>query len=403
MTPLHLEELYSLKILDTENEEVFQNIVNMAALICKTSDSAITLIDKNRQWTKAGTANAIKNIPVENSFCIHTIASRQNIYIVDQPETNELFSNNPLVKKHHLRFYAGVPIKSPAGTTIGSLCVFHLQHHQLSEEQVNALQLLGKQVDLLLEQRAAFQQAQEEVRELQSKEGINKLMLSMLAHEIKTPLSNIQQLLGLFQQGALSREELTHLVDDSQERVDLLICTVEKLMYLGTQLLHSSSRRMKFYNIEELVRETVALQAKDIEAKQNLVSISCYIDTDVYVDGIGLQLVLNNLLHNANKYTTSGNINIWIFKEKDTLLIKVADDGKGMDKKTVHTILNDSPIASSLGTKNEKGSGAGLFLTRQYLKHTGGDMFISSLPNMGTTVTLQITEVQFIQEMNKAV
>jgi two-component system, sensor histidine kinase and response regulator len=176
----------------------------------------------------------------------------------------------------------------------------------------------------------------------------------------------------------------------------MVLNTVEKLLGIGRKALYDVHQK-GFADLESVIMEVVDHQHQALEAKKNTVHITNLVNEPVFLDVQGLQLVLSNLLSNANKYSSGSTTNTWLLKEGEKLIIKVADEGRGMDKKTIGAILENMPLTSAIGTHNETGAGIALLLTREYLRTTGGEMYISSALNVGTTFTLVINDVQFVQ------
>jgi GAF domain-containing protein len=120
---LRLKELQSYNILDTEGERDFDQLVELATLICQSEISLVTLIDKDRQWFKARKGLSIHETPRQVSFCAHTIL-QDEVFVVHDAAEDERFWDNPLVTDApHIRFYAGAPIVSESGFNLGTVCV----------------------------------------------------------------------------------------------------------------------------------------------------------------------------------------------------------------------------------------------------------------------------------------
>lgn len=199
-----LATLYQYKILDTKAESSFDEIVRLAAYICQTPIALISLIDADRQWFKSKLGIEATETAREEAFCNHTILE-PDILIVNDALTDDRFSTNPLViSDPYIRFYAGVPLITPAGLTIGALCAIHTVPHQLSSQQVEGLQALGHQVITQLELRRSvieFKQAeiarqQEASRERLVAEIAQRIRQSLKLDEIlSTTVSEIWQFL----------------------------------------------------------------------------------------------------------------------------------------------------------------------------------------------------------------
>lgn len=133
-------------ILDTEPEPAFDDAVNLAAAICGTPISLITLLDGRRQWFKARAGMAACETPQEYAFCSHAIRGRE-IFIVKDALTDPRFRDNPLVTgEPFIRFYAGVPLVTAEGHALGTLCVIDTVPRELTAQQKTALTLLARQV-----------------------------------------------------------------------------------------------------------------------------------------------------------------------------------------------------------------------------------------------------------------
>jgi PAS domain S-box-containing protein len=136
----------SLNILDTEPESAFDEAVNLAAVICGTPISLITLLDGKRQWFKAKVGLAVSETPQEQAFCAHAIRGRE-LFVVNDALSDSRFQNNPLVTGDpHIRFYAGMPLQTPEGHALGTLCVIDTVPRELTGQQKTALAMLSRQV-----------------------------------------------------------------------------------------------------------------------------------------------------------------------------------------------------------------------------------------------------------------
>lgn len=141
-----LDALLGYNVMDTPPEEELDNITQLASYICQTPIAMISLIDENRQWFKSKIGLELEETSREFSFCHYTIMGDDLIEIPDAMES-KIFSQNPLVKGYpDMRFYAGMPLTTPQGHNLGTLCVIDLKPKKLTQEQKTALSILAKQV-----------------------------------------------------------------------------------------------------------------------------------------------------------------------------------------------------------------------------------------------------------------
>ncbi|MCX7596944.1 MAG: PAS domain-containing protein, partial [Fischerella sp.] len=166
-----LTALRHYQILDTEPEEAFDNLVQLAALICDTPIACINFIDENRQWLKAKVGWEITELPRDVGMC-PTCIQQGDILIVPDSCKDRIWATNPVVHApYYVRFYAGIPLFTPEGYAIATLCVMDRQPRQLNSQQLAALQKLGRQVMLQLQTRPA-QQYQSSYRALSTTETL---------------------------------------------------------------------------------------------------------------------------------------------------------------------------------------------------------------------------------------
>jgi two-component system cell cycle sensor histidine kinase/response regulator CckA len=151
-----LDALKQYNIMDTPSEGGFDDITWLAADICRTPISVVTLIDERRQWFKSCRGLDIRETARELAFCAHTIQGRDVFEIenaIDDPE----FRDNPLVvDPPKLRFYAGAPIITEEGYALGSVAVSDLVPRKLTDDQKHGLEALARQALAQLELRRAL-------------------------------------------------------------------------------------------------------------------------------------------------------------------------------------------------------------------------------------------------------
>lgn len=153
-----LRTLRSCRILDTKPEERFDELTQLAALICDAPISLISLIDTDRQWFKSRFGLDLQETPRAQAFCTHAIMQPE-MFVVPDAAKDERFAQNPFVTgEAHIRFYAGAPLAARDGHLLGTLCVMDRQPHALTETQKKALEILGRLVIANIELRSDLQE-----------------------------------------------------------------------------------------------------------------------------------------------------------------------------------------------------------------------------------------------------
>ena len=166
-----LRTLRAYKILDTKPEERFDELTQLAALICDVPISLITLVDADRQWFKSRVGLELSETPRAHAFCTHAIM-QPKMFEVPDAALDERFSENVLVKgEPHIRFYAGAPLATADGHLLGTMCVLDREPRHLTAEQKRALEILGRQVIANMELRNNLRELKEALAARESAEG----------------------------------------------------------------------------------------------------------------------------------------------------------------------------------------------------------------------------------------
>jgi signal transduction histidine kinase len=148
-----LSELYRYSILDTPSESAFDDLAKLAAFICTTPISFVSLVDTDRMWFKAKVGLSVDEVPRIDKFFSSAIPG-EGVRVISDAQADETLSSHPLVASDpKIRFYAGVPLVTPRGFRIGTLCVADARTRTLTAEQSAALATLARTVVTQLELR----------------------------------------------------------------------------------------------------------------------------------------------------------------------------------------------------------------------------------------------------------
>ena len=148
-----LSELYRYSVLDTPSESAFDDLAKLAAFICTTPISFVSLVDTDRMWFKAKVGLSVDEIPRTDGFGFSAILGEE-FRMISDAQADETLSSHPLFASDpKIRFYAGVPLVTPRGFRIGTLCVADTRPRTLTAEQSAALATLARTVVTQLELR----------------------------------------------------------------------------------------------------------------------------------------------------------------------------------------------------------------------------------------------------------
>ena len=225
--------------------------------------------------------------------------------------------------------------------------------------------------------------------ELASTEMLKNDFVSNVSHELKTPLAVIQNYATLLQSDNLSDEErrqYSRRIGEASSRLSVLVSNILLLSRLENQKIMPARHP---FNLSEALCRCIlnyesALDEKDIELVTEL-------DQDLIVssDENLLDMVWNNLLSNAVKFTPDhGRIEVLVKKEGGTAVVKITDNGCGIDGKSVRHIFDKFYQADA--SHATQGNGLVLALTKRIADLLGGDIYVESAPGKGASFTVEL-------------
>jgi signal transduction histidine kinase len=395
-----LQALFDYDILDTESDEVFDQLTDLASSICGKPIALVSLIDEKRQWFKSHHGLNAQETPREVAFCAHAIHS-DLLFEVRDSRKDERFADNPLVTgEPHVIFYAGAPLITPSGERIGTLCVIDNKPSALSELQKKQLEIIAKQIVGQLELRKSNQLKSKVVKELgvltKKYEGqqhaLQKSNIDMqtfcasLSHDFNGHIRRINQITRMLH---TDLDEKTTLSDKDKQ----LFSYIEDGAS-GLQELVISLRGFLSIDYEEAPFEDVDLTALITSVEESLhhsneKSFVCTIDIDTpNIQGNygQLSILFQNLLSNSIKYNTEKpiiHIHTQMNNEKNDIEVHVKDNGLGIDEKYFEQIF--TPFRRLHRADEYSGSGLGLSIVKRIIERHRGHLTIESTLGEGST------------------
>lgn len=376
-----LQALREFEILDSSEEIEFDEIVALASQICESEISLISLIDESRQWFKAKVGLASDETSRDIAFCAHAIHN-DNIMEVQDTHQDERFFDNPLVlNEPRIRFYAGMPLETQAGYRLGTLCVIDSKPKQLNEHQRYALRVLANQVIKLMELRIRNFELQRSI------ETRNRL-LSIISHDVKAPLQSLGMLAEFMADDAMEPGEMKTMAVEIGKVANRTGDLVENILNWANNIDDRKKLKKEVINLKTITQEIAELYAPLLAQKNLSLKINLGI-ADVLGDTEMIKFIFRNLISNAIKFsenavvevTTSGALN-------GSWQLQVQDHGIGMSAHQLQKLFNWEDRYTNLGTNNEKGTGIGLLLVKDFVERHHGQLHISSTLNEGTQITL---------------
>lgn len=383
-----LNAVKEYKLLDTLPEEDFDNITNLVANICDVPISLITLLDADRNFLKSHYGIPFNESPRNISFCGHAILENNSIFIVEDATKDQRFYDNPLIKDHDVKFYAGVPLINPEGFPLGTLCVYDVKPKQLTKQQQEAMVILAKQVVNLFELRLKNNQLTNAYYLLDERHQSLKTFAGKVSHDLKSPLANITSLSQLFKDElkASNPEINLEYLDFIEESADTLRAYIDGILkhYKSEALLQDKKQTIDLSNIFNDVKQMLSLKDTQFKLK-NTTNLG-----DINKSAI-TQIILN-LVDNAIKYNSNGHpLVILDYNEGDTHHhFSVSDNGNGIPESKKESLFDLFNTAHDADKYGNKGTGIGLYTVKTLVEKLGGEVSLTSKIDEGTTFTFSV-------------
>ena len=388
--------LHRYEILDTAPEDYFDDITRLASYICGTPISVMTLVDSTRLWVKSGVGMAAgAQVSRDEAFCAHTILEHNGMVVNDMLD-DARFADNPLVTSQQIRFYVGMPLITPDGFPLGSLCAMDSVPRELEPQQMMALNTLAKQVVKNMELRAAYGRVHQLAEQLIRLNAGKDRLFNLVAHDLKSPFSGVLGLLELLAEGidGMSKEELQRYVQMLYSSAGKTFGLLERLLQWSTFETGELSYRPERQLVDDVLRGVVTLLHGMAERKSITLEMVPGHGNAVMADHAMMHSVIQNLVGNALKFTPkNGRITLSSRECGEWVEISVQDSGVGMLPGDLEKILDGGSGNSTFDTAGETGTGLGLTLSRGFVEKHGGTFAAESAIGKGTTFrfTLQRT------------
>ena len=386
---LRLKALKDYDILDTPPEKELDEITKLASMICETPICLISLLDETRQWFKSRVGLESRETRKSIAFCLHAI-QQDDVFEIRDALQDQRFSHNPLVLNDpHIRFYAGMPLKTPEGYNIGTMCIIDTKPRILDNRQRCVIETLARQVITNFELRKNNKELKE-ISEITMKLAKTKDdFLSNMSHELRTPLNAIYGFTEILNKTNLDRNQKEH-VSIIKSSVEILVSIINDI--LDYSKLENGKLKLENnpFNLRDLLKGIYELLK--IKAQEKNLSFKVYMERTIpsfiFGDRVRLNQILMNLLGNAIKFTNIGFVvlNIRLVKETHEdikISFSVKDSGIGIPQEKLDEIFNRFEQAHGT-TSVFGGTGLGLSIAKSLVELQEGNINVKSVYGKGS-------------------
>ena len=384
-----LAALHSYGVLDGPRPVALEDLTRLASSIFDTPMSAVSLIDRDRQWFAGSTGIADTETSRDVSFCAHTLAERRQLVVPDA-RVDPHFHTYPNVSgEPHIRFYAGSPLIDEDGHALGALCVIDDRPGDLGPRQREALDTLAAQavghLSLLRSRLLLTELGDELARATQREEDL----IATVSHELRTPVAAIQGYLELLAEEE-QLAEYARLVEPIQRNGERLVRMVDHLL-TGTRPAHAPTELHRTQVDLAMVVEA-AWRACRALAEQRGVALSAVPSPArvvVRADVTQLTHAVQQLVRNAVLFTPSGGDVSVSVAGGPAPAVEIADTGVGVPADELPYVFQRFYRGRHARQQAVPGVGLGLHTARQAATAHGGTVTLSS-SERGTTARLTL-------------
>jgi two-component system sensor histidine kinase/response regulator len=252
---------------------------------------------------------------------------------------------------------------------------------QTNQELINRNIAIEHQKEEILAQAERLQQ----LNQLKSK------LFSVISHDLRGPIANLHALLELITIKSVNPDEFKALSEKLKDNLNITQRTLENLLNWSLSQMEGIKTEPKKINIKSIIDDTCFLLKEVVVKKNIMIEVKISDSINVYADQDQLQVILRNLIHNAIKFSIpSGRVVLSVIHDSTYATVSIKDYGIGMTAEEIEMVTGSKQYFSKSGTLQEKGTGLGLMLCKEFIKRNGGHMEIVSTENSGTEITFSL-------------
>lgn len=387
--PARLATVRTLGLLDTPADEAFDALTRLAASLLGAPASFVSIVDAERDFylSQSGLPAwlAAERELRGTTFCHHAIASRQPLAIADT-HAEPVWRALPTTESLGVRAYLGVPLWID-NEPIGSLCVIDSQPREWTPQQIATLDALAKAVANEIGLRQALREAQADAERMQALARQNTELLSVIAHDLRTPLQVLSLMAMLIDKSpetttAAHAQRISRAVDTMKRMVD------ELLAHHAVEA--SSLQRRVTLPAAKLLADTLDTMGQ-VGARAGLsIRLIEGSAAEVRVDYAQMLRSLCNLVGNCIKYCPAGStVTLSAVQDTEGVRLTVSDDGPGMDDQQQRCAFERGWQGAD-GMARQDGAGLGLHIVRALVARNDGTVELSSAPGAGAAFTIRL-------------
>ncbi len=255
------------------------------------------------------------------------------------------------------------------------------------EQRIEELESKNKQFKLELDDSV------EHTKQLEETNHVKDRLFSIVSHDLKDSITSIKAFLDLLKEDSISEEEFNDLIPELSDNADNASALLLNLLNWSKSQMQNLEPKPSSFNIQEVFQEKMQLIEKKVQ-KKRVVMLDESIKDFVYADRSMVEIVVQNLLANAVKFSRIGDVITVSNRERNgDILICIEDTGVGISKENQEKIFASGGFTTR-GTSDEKGTGLGLSICKQLVELNQGKIWVESELGLGSKFFVELPKAK---------
>ncbi len=379
-------------ILDYDNQAFKLEFAALNFYKPRKNQFAYRIKEINEEWQLLGNKNSIEIIHLGfGTFTFEVKASNNDNYWSTDP-AQLIISIPPPFWAAKWFIFTTIAVFLLLLFILYRLRVRNLEKNKLALEKEINLRTHELQVaNFSLKSEIEIRQQTEE--ELQIANRTKDRFFSIIAHDLKNPIGVLLGLTELLKTefDDLSQEEKKEMVDAMFKSATDNYKLLENLLSWARSQQKRLNLSIKAFDLFELVQENIGFLGEQAKTKKIQIQVELSAKTYVLADYETISTVVRNLISNAIKFTPiGGTIQINTVKNQDTITLAITDNGIGIEQENIEKLFRIDEQVKRSGTMNEKGTGLGLVLCKEFVEANYGSISVKSEAGKGSTFSITL-------------
>ncbi len=230
----------------------------------------------------------------------------------------------------------------------------------------------------------------EQTHHLEEVNQVKDKLFSIVSHDLKDSISSIKAFLDLLKEDSISKEEFNDLIPELSENANNASSLLFNLLNWSKSQMQNLEPKPELFNIQDVFHSKIALVEQKVDDKR-IVMIDESQRDFVYADKSMVEIVIQNLITNAVKFSRIGDvITVSNQDHNGKSLICVEDTGVGISRENLDKLFKTNNTFTTIGTKNEKGTGLGLSICKDLVELNEGKIWVESTENVGSKFYVEL-------------